>query len=90
MFVRFGFGAGSDTVHTPQTSQEMATSVRSRIKQAQASSIHPVVHVSQLKKVPGPPAWVTPLPDDQALQWSIPEKILQRRTRYVVHSTGVD
>ena len=35
---RFGFGAGSDAVHTPHRSPEMAAVACSRIKQAQASA----------------------------------------------------
>lgn len=51
-----------------------------KLELPQSSSIHPVVHVSQLKRALGPPSSVTPLPSDQALQLSIPEKIIQQRT----------
>jgi hypothetical protein len=45
-----------------------------------SSAIHPVFHVSQLKKSVGQHQSVTATPLDSDLQWSIPVAILQRRT----------
>jgi transposase InsO family protein len=54
-----------------------------------SSTIHPVFHVSQLKKSVGHQHSVTESPPDSDLQWSIPVAILQRRTVPAGASTKV-
>jgi hypothetical protein len=45
-----------------------------------SSSVHPVFHVSQLKKAVGPHQSITATPPEPDIQWSFPVAILQRRT----------
>ena len=45
-----------------------------------SSSVHPVFHVSQLKKLVGDHHQVTSDLPDHLFQWSVPEAILQRRS----------
>lgn len=63
-----------------------------RLKLPPSSLVHPVFHVSQLKKLVGDHQVVTAeMPDESLFQWSIPEKILQKRsvTRGVHQKTQV-
>ncbi|XP_066373668.1 uncharacterized protein [Miscanthus floridulus] len=50
-----------------------------RLELPATSAVHPVFHVSQLKKVVGARHDVTPSPPPASIRWSIPERILQRR-----------
>ena len=45
-----------------------------------SSSVHPVFHVSQLKKSVGTHHSVTSHPPSEAVLWSIPDRILQTRS----------
>jgi hypothetical protein len=45
-----------------------------------SSSVHPVFHVSQLKKSVGQQQTITATPPEPDIQWSFPVAILQRRT----------
>lgn len=50
-----------------------------RLELLASSAVHPIFHVSQLKKVVGARHEVTPSPPPASILWSIPERILQRR-----------
>jgi len=54
-------------------------SVAYRLELPPSSSVHPVFHVSQLKKVVGARHTVTPTLPPSSVLWSVPAHILQRR-----------
>jgi hypothetical protein len=51
-----------------------------RLELPVSSSVHPVFHVSQLKKSVGAHQSVTAHPPSEAVLWSVPDKILRTRT----------
>ena len=51
-----------------------------RLELPASSSVHPVFHVSQLKKSVGTHHSVTSHPPSEAVLWSVPERILQTRS----------
>jgi len=55
-------------------------SVAYRLELPASSSVHPVFHVSQLKKSVGARHSITNHPPSDAVLWSVPEKILQTRS----------
>jgi len=59
---------------------ERIGSVAYKLELPASSSIHPVFHVSQLKKAMGAHHIVEKLLPPSSVRWSIPEKILQHRT----------
>jgi len=54
-------------------------SVAYRLELPPSSQVHPVFHVSQLKKAVGAHHTITALPPSDSAMWSVPEAILQRR-----------
>lgn len=60
-----------------------------RLELPVSSSIHPVFHVSQLKRSVGAHHSVTAVPPSDAVLWSVPERILQTRIiQKGTHSTA--
>lgn len=55
-------------------------SVAYELKLPASTLVHPVFHVSQLNKMVGEHQEVTTDISDHSFQWSIPEKLLQRRS----------
>lgn len=53
-----------------------------RLELPASSSVHPVFHVSQLKKSVSARHSVTSAPPSEDVLWSIPERVLQQRTVY--------
>jgi len=51
-----------------------------RLELPASSSVHPVFHVSQLKKSVGKSHSVTSHPPSEVILWSVPERILQTRS----------
>jgi len=54
-------------------------SIAYKLQLLDTSAVHPVFHVSQLKRLVGDHHAVTPSIPDDSFQWSIAEKILQHR-----------